>query len=350
MLVRSVRNILSVSFGYVAAIIGAGFASGQEILSFFVKYGRCSIVGIIIACAVFSAFAYVVLSTCIDKKIHKYTDFLDTCFKSGTRKIIELMTLFFAMSSVCVMTACAGEMGTAIFGLKRISGACIFVLICGIIFLPGSKKVMKVNSLLGAVIVFGMVFCCFYILRFREHQVFKNTAQMTVSGTVYAGYNLITAGAILSGMSRFLKDKRETALTAISSGFIIFLLITLIWTLIGTYYGKINLGEIPMLTVACRQNSLLGVLYGVMLFLAVLTTGISNGFSVIDISTGKIGRYRTVFVMLFCALCMSGTGFSRLINTAYRLCGYVGIVFVFAVIVMTIKKTNKEVKKRKYEY
>lgn len=346
-LLRSALNILSVSSGYVAAVIGAGFASGQEIVSFFVKYGKYSIWGIVIACFIFSVFAYIVLSTCIENKIHTYTDFLNTCFKRKTRNLVEIMTLFFAVSSVCVMTACAGEMGAVILGFKRISGACIFLLLCGIIFLLGSRRVMKINSALGAVIVFGMIFCCFYILRFREHQVFKNAAQITVSGTIYAGYNLITAGAILSGMSRFLKDKREAALSAFSSGFIIFLLITLIWGLLGIYHGKINLGEIPMLTVSFRQNALLGVLYCVMLFLAVLTTGISNGFGVIDIAGERMEKKTVIFLMLFCAFCMSGTGFSRLINTVYRICGYAGIIFVFAVVVAKVKNTNKIVKKRK---
>ena len=32
---RNIRNILSVVCGYAAAVIGAGFASGQEIISFF---------------------------------------------------------------------------------------------------------------------------------------------------------------------------------------------------------------------------------------------------------------------------------------------------------------------------
>ncbi len=51
-------------------------------------------------------------------------------------------------------------------------------------------------------------FCCFYILRFREHQVFSNEVKMTVSSISYAGYNLITTGAILAGMSRFAGQER----------------------------------------------------------------------------------------------------------------------------------------------
>lgn len=344
---RNIRNIFSVACGYVAAVIGAGFASGQEIVSFFLKYGKCSIIGIMLACIMFSAFAYVVLRVCVERRIHSYSDFLNTILGSRMKKFTECMTLIFAMASLCVMTACAGEMGMQLFGMEKVTGALIFTLICGAIMLLGNKKIMGVNSILGAVIVFGIIFCCLYILRFREHQAFVNQTKMVVSGISYAGYNLLTAGVILSGMSRFLEDKKDAALAAGVAGAVFFILITLIWGVLGIYYGKVNLGEIPMLTMTFRQNNVLGGLYGVMLFFAVLTTAISSGFGVLDIAEKKIGRNPSMVFMLIVGFCFSGAGFSKLINTAYRFCGYVGIVFVFFVFYSFLKKVNKVVKERK---
>ena len=81
---------------------------------------------------------------------------------------------------------------------------------------------------------------------------------MTVSSISYAGYNLITTGAILAGMSHFLQDRKEAALASVMSGVVLFVMMLLIWTVLEIYYGKINLGEIPMLTMALRQNKCLG--------------------------------------------------------------------------------------------
>ena len=345
---KSLFNILGVSCGYAAAVIGAGFASGQEIVSFFVKYGKCSIIGICIACVIFSLFSCAVLCTCVDKKIYNYSDFLDSIFKGGhIRRIMEVMTLVFAAASLCVMTACAGEMGKVLLGVPGIAGALAFTAACGAIFFMGSKKLMEINSVLGAVIVFGIILSCLYILRFREHQAFANEASMAVSGGVYAGYNLLTAGAILSGMSRCLKSRGEAVLSSEVSGFVLFVMITLIWGVLGIYYGKINLGEIPMLTMSLRQNNILGIFYGIMLLFAVLTTGVSNGFGVIDIAVKKISRTKAVVILLITAFCMSGAGFANLINTAYRICGYVGMVIVFAIIYKFLKNMKKVIKRRK---
>ncbi len=336
---RNVLNTLAVSGGYIAALIGAGFASGQEIVSFFLKYGKCSIIGILIACVIFGLFSYVVLARCIERGFSSCAEFTKTVFKGKISVIIEYVTVIFALMSVCVMTACAGEMSTVLFGLPKIIGAALFTVVCGIIFLMDAKKIMGINSFLGGVIIFGIIFSCFYILRFREHQTFMNEASMVVSGVTYAGYNLLTATSILAGMSTFIKNRREAVLSSAVSGIVLFIMITLIWGVLGIYYGKINLGEVPMLTMALRQNKLLGGFYGLMLIFAVLTTGVSNGFCIIDAMQNKIGRGKTVFLVLFCGFCFSGAGFANLINTAYRLCGYVGIVAVFAVIYNFFEKS-----------
>ena len=124
---RNIRNVLSVVCGYVAAVIGAGFASGQEIISFFVKYGKYSIIGVLLSCVIFSVFAYAVLSVCVEKNIETYSDYLNI-FGYNIRKIVEIITLLFAISTVCVMTACAGEMFFILFGIKKKYSAQLFLL------------------------------------------------------------------------------------------------------------------------------------------------------------------------------------------------------------------------------
>lgn len=133
------------------------------------------------------------------------------------------------------------------------------------------------------------------------------------------------------------------------SGVVLFVMMLLIWTVLEIYYGKINLGEIPMLTMALRQNKVFGAIYGTMLFFAVITTDVSNGFNVLDIASRKIGKNVVVFFMTVIAVAMSGAGFSKIINTAYRLCGYGGLVLVFYVIYNFIKNMNKVENERKNE-
>ena len=145
------------------------------------------------------------------------------------------------------------------------------------------------------------------------------------------------------------QQRKEAALASVMSGVVLFVMMLLIWTVLEIYYGKINLGEIPMLTMALRQNKVFGAIYGTMLFFAVITTDVSNGFNVLDIASRKMGKNVVVFFMTVIAVAMSGAGFSKIINTAYRLCGYGGLVLVFYVIYNFIKNMNKVENERKNE-
>ena len=53
--------------------------------------------------------------------------------------------------------------------------------------------------------------------------------------------------------------------------------------------------------------------------------------------------------MTVIAVAMSGAGVSKIIYTAYRLCGYGGLVLVFYVIYNFIKNMNKVENERKNE-
>lgn len=343
---REARNILSVVCGYAAAVIGAGFASGQEIISFFVRYGRYSIIGVALACVVFVLFAYAVLCSSVSLRSYVYGEYLAAVMERGPRRVTEAVTAVFSVSTVCVMTACAGEMGFVLFGLGKFVGAAVFAMLCGVLMLLDRKKIMAVNSVMGAVIVFGIIFSALYILRFREHQTFSGGTAIAVSGVSYAGYNLLTSGAVLTGMSRILKNRREAAAAAVLSGAVLFIMMSLIWGILSIYYGKINLGELPMLTMALRQNAVFGKMYSALLFMAILSTGTAGLYGIYDMTDEGPHKYALPLTILT-ALAFSGAGVANLIDILYRICGWAGGVIAFFIIVVSFKNTKNEIKQSK---
>lgn len=341
-------GILTVAGGYAAAVIGAGFASGQEIVSFFVRQGRAGIIGIAVACTIFSLFAYTVLSRCITSGTHSFSALLAEIIPGKTmRRAVEAVILLCAMSTLCVMTSCAGELGAQLYGAPVIMGAAAFSVVCGMVFLMEIRGMMSTNAALGAVIITGIIFSCLYILRYREHQTLAPQVKAVVSGLSYAGYNVVGTGAVLAAMSRFLTEKKDAAIAAVSSGIILFTMTALIWTVLSIYYGKINLGEIPMLTMTFRQGKTLGIFYGALLAAAVITTGISSGYAVIDMLSRRMNPKNAANITLLVSFCMSGAGFSTLIDTLYRLCGYMGIAAAVYIGLKCRTRIKNEEKSRK---
>ncbi len=336
------KNIFAVAAAYAAALIGAGFASGQETVAFFVKYGKSGFFGIILSAAVFGFFAAVVLSGCVASRTDSYGEYLSRLMNEKIRRVTEAITLFFSAVVFCVMASCCGEMGHMIFGVKKYVGAFVICVTCGIIMSFKTDSALNVNAVTGGALVIGIITCCLYLLRYREHQAFLNSAPMLLSAVSYSGYNLLTAAAVLCPLSARLKTRSDAYLSAFAGAFALFVIMTLMWALISIYYGKIPLGEIPVLTLAMRENRGIAAAYSAVLFAAVFSTALSNGIGAVNI----IGGDRKTIAALIAAVGFLGSsaGFSALVNNLYRICGYIGIIF-FAYILFKQLRTSKTAKK-----
>ncbi len=338
-------NIIIATYSYIAALVGAGFASGQEILSFFVVHSKAGLLGIILSSAIFGYFAYFILNICRIYNITDYNTLLAKAFRGRSNTIVNTITLVFTCVVYCVMCACAGEMLYLLCGIKHIYGSILLGFLCSLILATKNNNALKINGFLGIFIVIGICACTIYILRYREHQTFSNTSRAIIAGTGYAGYNLLGSGFTLASLSDGIKTKRDAVYTGIISAIVLFAMTFLIWALLSLYYKFINLGEIPMLTMALRENKVIAAIYSVILVVSVLSTAISSGFGVLDMTKAHLNKYICIILLAVIGIITSQIGFSSLINKVYRVCGYAGIVIIITLIykLQVKNKKNKDI-------
>lgn len=335
-------GIFITAYSFVAAVIGAGFASGQEVLSFFTLYGKWGVLGIVFSAFIFGWFAYFVLDVCRSERTNDYNELLSRIMSEKMRKISSAVTFVFLICSFAVMTACFGETAYLLFGLNKAVMSAVFAGSCAVVILLGADKALKLNGVLGVVIVAGITGAALYMLRFREHQTFAPQVSAVISGAGYSGYNLIGAGVILAKLSGNIRTKEGAALAGGIGAGALLIMMLLIYLLLSIYYKYINLGEIPMLTLALRENRVITYFYGTMLVLAVVTTAISSGVGAAELISGeKTSRPAVAAAVSTAGLLISGAGFSVVINTAYRFCGYIGIILVLYMIIK-YKKYKKD--------
>lgn len=330
------KNILITAYSFVAAIIGAGFASGQEILCYFSVFGHNGIIGILLSCIVFAVFTFAVYSVCVQKHIYTYCDFIETIPHHFLRKTIHILTGVFSFAVYSVMLAASGQIFKSVSGLNAATGALLCTIICSVLFCRGNDKVFDFNGILGIVLTAGIVISCLYILRYREFHVFISYVKPVTNSFTYAGYNLITTTPVLVNLSRRLHSKKEVIASSLISSFALFIIMLLIFGILTAYINKINLGQFPMLTMALRQNKLLGLLYGFLLITAIATTMLSSGGSVCETFNLNKKPFK-IWITGFLAYFVSGFGFSKLINSAYRICGIIGFIICLSIVFYCFK-------------
>jgi uncharacterized membrane protein YkvI len=102
--------------------------------------------------------------------------------------------------------------------------------------------------------------------------------------------------------------------------------------------------DLPMLGFSARISPVLNIIYAIVLYGAVYSTGASTyyGFST-KLKDGKIRKY--IIVLGAAAGFLLGlTGFKRLVEFLYPAQGYIGILFIALIIINFIRevRTNKK--------
>ena len=318
---------------FISGLIGAGFASGSEILFYFSQYSKMGLWGIIISVLLFSLVLYMVI---VSSQSHKtYT--LDAYFNQIMNKplyIISTITSYsFMMIIFCAMLSGSGELFYSVFGIKKLYGMLIMLISTHLILLKGHKGFVSAQSFLSVIIMVSVLLFGAYILFFREQEisVFKTNADWLTSSVSYACYNLLTAIAILCIISKD-SDKKTTAKASFITFLLLLPILLILWFIICIYNGMIDLGSMPLLTIAMRQSKLIGYFYFVTIYISMLTTAVSNSYAMIsrlsDFSSAKISHY-----MVMCsAFLLSGFDFEFIVDKLYR---YIGILSIFVLFFIT---------------
>ena len=141
-------------FSIIGTLIGAGFASGQEIYVFFYKYGVNGILGLILCSLMIGIIIYSTLNTVYNKKINNYESYLHEIFNSKKMCYVSnIIVNTFLLITFYIMVSGFGSYFEQQFKISNIVGVIIFSLLCFIILIKDIKRVKIVNSIVVPVLI-----------------------------------------------------------------------------------------------------------------------------------------------------------------------------------------------------
>lgn len=107
-----------IAFTYIGAVVGAGFASGQEILKFFGNFGIWGVIGALLAGTLLAYFGYQIVTVASNLNQESYEQYLMFLFGPSRAKIIDCMISLFLLSGLAVMLVAGGSLFNQIWGWK----------------------------------------------------------------------------------------------------------------------------------------------------------------------------------------------------------------------------------------
>ena len=124
------RAIFKYAGAFVAWVIGAGFATGQEILQFFGAYGLDGLWGCLISMIIFAFFGGAIMQKGYDLQLKTHTQVFRYYCGPYIGRVLEFLTVLFLFCVVSIMIAGTGAVGSEYFGIPAEAGRVFMAVLC----------------------------------------------------------------------------------------------------------------------------------------------------------------------------------------------------------------------------
>ena len=340
-------------FSIIGTLIGAGFASGQEMYLFFYRFGLNGILGLILCSLLISIVIYKTFLIIHTRKIYNYEDFLQEIFHSkNISNISNIIVNAFLLITFFIMISGFGAYFEQQFEIPAIIGAIILATISFVVLIKDIEGVKKVNSVIVPILIIVIFIIGFLSLKnifsgsgeiWQANFESKYSFNWIIQAVVYCSYNMILVIPVLVNLGKYIKNKNQIVIVSVFSGAIVFVLamsIFLVLTSVKTDYSRI---QMPAVYAIDNNFPHFSGVYGIVILLSIFSTAISIGISFLkNITKNKRSYPQFVAIMCISGVLISNFGFSNLVKMLFPIFGYLGIVQICCIL------KNKTMKKQIY--
>ncbi len=333
------KKILKAVFVIIGTLIGAGFASGQEIYIFFYQYGVKGIFGIIISSVLLGFVTYKVLSISKENEVTNYKNFLKKFIKQERYlEIFNSIMNIFILITFYIMIAGFGAYFEQQWGIHALIGSILLAIICYFVFLRDVSGLIKVSQyivplLMGSLLIIGINVIDFGNIFEIIHYVPENTSwKWILDSVLYGSYNTILLIPVLIALRNLISNKKEQNMISVLTAVLIILLSFIVFFILAKIDVNIQNLEMPAVYVASKISPIFQYIYGFIILSSILTTSISLGTSLLENIAHTKKKYKQ-YAILICisSVLVSNIGFSNLVNLLYPVFGYIGLIQIIKI-------------------
>lgn len=338
-------STFKVAAAYIGTVVGAGFATGQEVLQFFNRFGVWGVGALIVTTVLFIVFGYIIMDfgRALDAKSH--LEVIRYCGGKTLGSFIDIVITLFLFGSLTAMLAGTGALFEQQLRLSPLTGSFFMAFVTVITVLTGIQGVIDSISFVVPFLLTAVLGISAYSIITRPinlqtvpvipgHSGIAN--HWLVSAVLYVSYNTVISTAILGPLGKNARGGKAVWNGALLGGVGLGAGAFMIYMALAGHSAQIGNLEVPMLYIAGEIAPTVQILYAIVLIAEIYTTAVGAlfGFAarVSGAGTGT-GRNRVLVVSTaLVALLASRLGFSNLVRYLYPLVGYCGVALLGALV------------------
>ncbi len=332
---------------YIGTVVGAGFASGQEVLQFFGFYGVSGILGIGLAALLFAAYGTIILVLGHRLQARSHLEVVGASGIPGVKWVVDAVVTLFLLGAFSAMAAGSGAVFAEEFGVPALWGNLGMVAISVATVLMGIRGVVTAISLIAPFLVGAVLLVS--ILTVVNNPIDWSWAQPAsaavggwpLSAITYASYNLVFAIAILAPAGR-LADEGVLRKGALLGGGALGLTALAIHLALLAGIPETAQLEVPMVYLAKGVLGPLSTVYGAILLMEVYSTAIASLYGFVARITDPEGSRFTLMVIAAGAVGFVGSliGFSEIVSKVYAAVGFAGYALLVTMLIAYVRSNR----------
>lgn len=327
---------------YVGTVVGAGFATGKEIVEFFSQFGFIGLIGILVSGVIFSYFGSKLMRISVKIKAKSYQEFTIFLFGRWMGTLINIIMLIMLIGVCAVMLSGAGAVFEEQLGFSKATGVIFTIALSILVMAVGMKGLFAVNTFVVPIMISFSFILFFYTVQmpdFASHIFMEKNISWKAfaSPFSYTALNLSLAIAVLVPAASEIGDEDTVKWGGILGGTALMLI------LISSHFTLIMLEDvhryaIPMATIMRTLAPSLSWVYILVIYGEIFTSVIGNVYGLERQLRGyiRLPSIMIIAVIFFISYAISFIHYGTLLSWLYPLFGYISLVFLLLLMIKPI--------------
>lgn len=345
------KKTISIILAYVGVLTGAGLASGQEIMQYFISFGKDGLYGLVGIGVLHIFVGGIVLQLGSHFVAQSHIDVLEEVSEKFVTKFMDFALILNCFLMGFVMIAGAGSNLEQQFGLAPWIGSLICTLLIIVVGMMDFEKVTKVIGFFTPlVLVFTLVGAIYTIVKanpdFEALDVLgksmgSSLPNIAVSTINYFGLCMISSISMAFVLGGSRTDSSQARAGGMLGGGLVAILTALVGLTLFFALNDVKDADIPMQIILNNVHPYMGLAMSLIIFGMIFNTAISLFYSAakrLSLTEEKFKRNLVIFTLLGFAL--SFMGFKKLMALLYPILGFLGLILIIILIVAWFKERD----------
>ena len=291
------KRILNISLAYVGVVIGAGLSSGQDLMQYFVSFGKWGIIGTIVLGIISVVFGKIIITLGSYYRSNDHFEVLSQIAGPITNKILDIALIISCFVVGFVMIAGAGSNLNQQFGLPFWAGGLICAVLVILVSFLDFEKITSVLGIFTPIVFIMIMIIAVYTFTNRSFDFEELEA---ISATIHSPMPNVWISLLNSTV------------------------------------------DIPMLAIAEQIHPVFSLVYALTIFGLIFNTAFSLFYALAKrFSSDKPKRFYPILIgAVVIGYGLSFMGFKSLVSVMYPLLGYIGFLMLFILAIAWVKERS----------